>query len=255
MNKYLKILLISSFSFFLIIFISGFIYINEERSFVYVEDLNLNSENYSENLSTNNSKKIGLIGDSWVAYQKLDKYISTSFSKRGIDVEVESIGFPGSKSKEILEQFQSKEVMSLLKDKSIEYIVIIAGVNDSSGHIGRDYYAHHMNEMVKLINNHGKTPYILELPEYGIEEPEPILPSLKHGFYRYLFDSGEKDVINAYRSELKQVLNDDDYKLISFNNITNDYHQNSQLYKDFAHLNEKGNKVLSEEIVKVIYNP
>lgn len=190
------------------------------------------------------SEKVGLIGDSWVDNQKLDKYI-----KESSGFEVVSYGFSGAKSRSIYRQLISGSANNLLTDESIGQIIIIAGVNDSSGHIGSDFYVHHIINIVSVINQYSKTPIILELPEYGIESPFKSLTSrAKATLFRFLFDKGEIDVIPQYRSALKSALDESGmhYRLIPF--PIDDYSQNVDLYKNPWHLSDEGNKILGEYI-------
>lgn len=233
------------------------VYIVQDRKMISVNDNKAVAGPFTAITNDNSSKiNIGLIGDSWVADQKLDKYIEAELESKAIHVKVISYGHPGAKSNQIYTNLMNKDSAfysgSLLTYKHMKYIIVIAGVNDTSGHIGSDYYTHHMKEIVKAMNAYGKTPIILEVPEYGIEEPRPFKSTLKHNLYKLLFDNNKTDVINDYRDALKSSLNDSqfDYEIIPFDPVVDNYYKSIHLYKDPLHLNDKGNEVLGTYIGK-----
>lgn len=146
----------------------------------------------------------------------------------------------------------------MLADADVDFIVVIAGVNDTAGHIGKDFYVHHMLNIITAINASNKYPIVVEVPEFGIEEKEAFLSTLKHGLYRYLFDGGKIDVISDYRNALKGVLSNTQlkYSLIPFDGVSSDYSSNTDIYSNAFHLNTKGNElfgaVIGESIVRLI---
>lgn len=204
--------------------------------------------------------KIGLIGDSWVSGKKLDQAIIDELKSSGINAQIVSIGHPGAKSKEIFRDLFSDNSSpyssnSLLLDDDISFLVIVAGVNDAAGHIGKDFYAHHMKNIVLATNSRSKLPIIVELPEFGIETQTGNYPSIaKHYLYQLLFDDGKTDIISEYRSTLKTDLETSglEYKLISFDPIARNYSDEINLYANPWHLNEEGCKRLGAYIGKCI---
>lgn len=93
--------------------------------------------------------KIGVIGDSWVAGQKLDSAIEQTVTDSGFETVVLSSGHPGAKSRQIyrnlfLESGDINSSNALFMDDDLDYLVVVAGVNDSAGHIGKKFYSHHM---------------------------------------------------------------------------------------------------------------
>ena len=72
-------------------------YIRKGRSFDDAADIAAHAlpDDWAENI------KIGVIGDSWVAGQKLDQPIKQALLASGVEVEVVSSGQPGSKSRQI----------------------------------------------------------------------------------------------------------------------------------------------------------
>lgn len=206
------------------------------------------------------SIKIGIIGDSWVSGKKLDQAIIDELKSSGIKADVVSIGQPGAKSKQIFRNLLSDSSNpyssnSLLIDDSISFIVVCAGVNDAAGHIGKDFYAQHMQNIVLETNSCSKFPIIVELPEFGIEKPADSYTSeLKHDLYRALFDGGKTDIISDYRNALKAKLDTTklNYKLVPFDPIVKDYSNSLNQYENPWHLTEKGYNRLGTYIGKSI---
>lgn len=251
MNKKVKI-----FSLFSIVTLATGIvvvsnYIYKDRAFI---SSNINSVKAATVERNPQYDKIGVIGDSWVAGNNLDDFIQESFKDKNI--EIISSGHSGAKSKQILQNLLSTDTSdvnsahSILVDKNIKYIVVIAGVNDSIGHIGSDFYTHHMSEIIKTINSHNKIPLIVEVPEFGIEEPEPFKSHLKHYLYKMMFDRNKTDVIKPYRESLIKKLATTDliYKIIPFDPVVSNFAKQRMLFSNPSHLNEEGNKMLGNHI-------
>lgn len=199
-------------------------------------------------LNQSSNIKIGIIGDSWVSGKKLDQSISDELKSSGINAEIISFGHPGAKSKQIYEDLISDSTApyssnSLLLDNDIQYIVVIAGVNDSACHIGKDFYTCYMTNIVSEINSHAKFPVIVELPEFGIkDQKEGFLSASKHFIFKELFDNGKTDVIADYRNALKAELNKCqlNYTIIPFEPVISDYSSNIDLYANPSHLSKEG---------------
>src|SRR5699024_3242107 len=99
--------------------------------------------------------------------------------------------------------FNSKNIV---EDEEVDAILVVSGVNDTAGHIGSEYYTQSLKNIISHINSKGKHVYILEVPEYGIKEKEPILSTIKHNVYKIINDSGKADVIEDYRFRLRTTL-------------------------------------------------
>ena len=146
--------------------------------------------------------KIGIVGDSWVADNKLDQAVLDAMSASGVQAEVVSSGEPGAVSRQIYRNLISESTNPyyagyILMDKDIDYLVVVAGINDTVEHMGSKFYAHHMRNIIKTIQMRGIHPVILEIPEYGIEitPSKSFLNYAKRLVYRYLHDKGDHDVI------------------------------------------------------------
>jgi hypothetical protein len=129
-------------------------------------------------------------------------------------------------------------------DPDVDYLVLIAGVNDTAGHIGKDVYAHHVFCIVRAAQQRGIYPLILEVPEYGIRDvSEGFVSSVKHLLYKTLFDGMKDDVIGDYRKALRSKLSDEaneSVTTISFDPVAKSYSDKKELYANPSHLNAEG---------------
>lgn len=202
--------------------------------------------------------KIGIIGDSWVAGQKIDQAVQDALAASGISATVISSGHPGAKSRQIYQDMIAKEVTPfssnhILMDEDLDYLVVVAGVNDTAGHIGSDFYAHHMLCIIKAIQARGIYPIIVEVPEYGIEDTTEIgiLSYMKRSVYQIFFDGMQQDVIDRYRQSLRQRLASEKIEnvfIISFSSVVDDYSKHIGLYANPSHLNDEGYQKLGHAI-------
>jgi len=207
--------------------------------------------------------KIGVIGDSWVAGQKLDRAIEQTVANSGFETVVLSSGHPGAKSRQIyrslfLERGDINSSNALFMDDDLDYLVVVAGVNDSAGHIGKTFYAHHISLIVQAALAREIKPVIVEVPEYGIEDTPSVglLSWGKRSIYLWLFDSGNVDVIREYRKALREELQAsgiaDKVLLVEFSSIANDYNAGKDLYANPSHLNHDGYSKLGKLIAHSI---
>jgi lysophospholipase L1-like esterase len=196
-----------------------------------------------------------MIGDSWISLGKMTDPVRDALARRGVvDVPVRSFGQGGAVSRQILRNLASTgpadpahSSRAVLEAGDVRYCVVIAGVNDSAQHLGPDFYAHHTTEIARALLAHGITPLIVELPEYGIE----TLYAQRTGVYRAkdlvlsrLFDDGEIDVIEKYRSALRRGLIEaglaTHVTLVDFEEVATDFDASRELYTDPSHLNAHG---------------
>lgn len=248
MNLSNKNLIISFLALFFVGIIAITLYVYNDRQFIDYDPDNVVPS------ATADISAIGLIGDSWVAGQKLDSTLENSLASRGLLLDVISHGYPNYRSSQILQELNHGNALELLENPNISNIIVIAGVNDSAGHMGANYYAHHMAEIVNLISSHNKTPIIIELPEFGIEEPEPFKSSVKHNLYKLLFDANKTNILGEYRLALDKKLTSSSasYEIIETNKLLFDYHKQISIYNDPRHLNESGRELLSKHIANQI---
>jgi lysophospholipase L1-like esterase len=208
--------------------------------------------------------KIGLIGDSWLRGHILEQSVLNSLTTLGMPVEVISSGHPGAKSRQIyrnllLDESEKYSSRKLIMDESLDYLVVIAGVNDTTVHMGKNFYSHHILSIIKTAHLRGIHPIIVEIPEYGIEDLPyfGVLRWIKHLIYRTIFDGGRYDVISDYRDALRTQIPTslkDNVTLISFDPFIQDYSEQQHLYADPMHLNKDGlqqfGNYLAGEILK-----
>jgi lysophospholipase L1-like esterase len=202
---------------------------------------------------------IGIIGDSWAFGGELDSILSKSLETRGLNVQVISSGHPGSKSKAIYKNMfaDSGELNSsrFVLEANPEYCIVLAGVNDATGQLGPDFYAHHMTLIIKALKHYNIKPVILELPEFGIVEyinQEGFIGNRYKAFAKFT-NAGEIDNIKTYRAALNSRLKSEnlrnDILFIDFDPICEDFNNCRTLFADFAHLSTEGKKLLSQRII------
>ena len=200
--------------------------------------------------------KIGVIGDSWVYGKKLDHAIEESMMTSGIPAEVVSSGHPGAKSRQIyrnlLNDKQSDAYSSnkILMDEDVDFLVVVAGVNDTSGHIGKEFYAQHLVLIIQAALDRGMSPIVVEVPECGIEEAPAVslLSWAKREIYLRLFDNGKVDIISDYRKALHDSLSAtilEKVTFVEFAEIAQDYESKTALYANPSHLNKDGYEKLT----------
>ncbi len=235
------------------------VYIQRDVSFdkAYHVETRTRPYNWAEHI------KIGVIGDSWVASQKLDHSIAESMMVSGIPAEVVSSGHPGAKSRQIyrnlLNNNQSSPYSSnhLLTDEDMDFLVIVAGVNDNAGHIGKEFYAHHMLLIIQAALDRGMTPVVVEVPEYGIDETPAVglLSWGKRAIYLRLFDNGKVDVISDYRRSLRDRIPSaikEKAIFVEFTSIAYNYDSSKSLYANPSHLNKDGYEMLGRLITDTL---
>lgn len=211
--------------------------------------------------------KIGIIGDSWVARNKIDSILKIRLLEDSIKCKIISSGHPGARSKLIYQNlfkdqyldYSSKYVITSKPD----YCIVIAGVNDAASQIGAKNYSHHMILIIKTLLHNNIKPIIISLPEFGIKKATDnlnILSKIRNLTSAYFNNDGEIDNINTYRkvfdSELKRKGLIDDIIIIDFDNVCTDYNNCLALYANYSHMSIKGNEklcsIISDELVKVI---
>lgn len=221
---------------------------------------------YNSGLIGANKIKVALIGDSWVAGKKLDSFLASYLRKGGWEPEIISFGQRGARSKIIYENLfkpnsEANSSQEVLFGEPFDICVVIAGVNDTSSYIGADFYAHHVSLIVDSLTKRGIFPFILEVPEFGIEKAESKNPVgfLRRHLMRIAYHAGKVDVINDYRETLNKTLGEkfqsDQYTIINFDTVSTDYTANKNLYaQDSIHLSEEGRNLLALTIAHAINN-
>ena len=207
--------------------------------------------------------KIGIIGDSWAIDQHIGETITAVLAQAGFQSEILSIAHPGVNSRQVyrnifLDDDQPYSSRIIFRSDDIDYLIVLLGVNDTGGHIGKDFYAHHMLGIIKAAQERSMTPVILESPEFGIEDSpgRGLASRAKRWLFRWLFDYGKIDVIEDYRDALRQSIQQlpqaQQPILLDFQSVIGDYHRDRNYYSDPSHLNVVGNQKLGQAIAEKI---
>lgn len=211
---------------------------------------------------TSDSLKIGIIGDSWVGRYHFDELIEQKLAERGIKAEILASSHPGATSKMIYENMfkEKSEAFSsrFIIEQQPKYCIVIAGVNDSSRHIGKEYYAEHLILITKALLHYQITPIIMEIPNFGIEDNQRQKKTLSRygNAISESLSGGQINNISEYRNELIKKLKENHLydKVILFNPDKAEigYNENINLYWDSLHLNEQGYEKLSNSLAEKI---
>jgi len=224
--------------------------------FSYAKEMQL----YPIGIDNDTILRVGIIGDSWVAGKKLDAFLLDEFKVKGVNSMITSSGHVGAKSKLIYQNifkdstdsYSSKFVITSHPD----YCIVIAGVNDALVQVGAKFYSHHLSLIINILLRNNIIPVIVELPKFGIIKATNDMNWINKTRFK-IFSSfnnkGEIDNIETYRSNLNNLLIgqglNDKIIFIDFDKVCSSYEECKEIYKnDGIHLNERGNKLLSQAI-------
>ena len=117
---------------------------------------------------------IGIIGDSWVAGNKLDTVNKNAMMSKGIVCRIFSSGEIGAKTKTIYENLLTDKSTDIFSSENIlamhpSYVIVISGVNDAAAQIGKNFYATHLLLIIRTLLLNKIKPVIVTLPEFGID--------------------------------------------------------------------------------------
>jgi len=137
------------------------------------------------------------VGDSWVAGRKLDQLLIQAAAPRVL--ELHSQGFPGATSRELSRQLQANPAILSCADA----VVVVVGVNDTAGHRGADFYAHHVTLIAQLALAVHVSPFVVAVPQYDLANLPMGSPQgfVKRHLFALLFDG--PDPISEYRAALR----------------------------------------------------
>ncbi|HRD58777.1 MAG TPA: SGNH/GDSL hydrolase family protein [Ferruginibacter sp.] len=205
---------------------------------------------------------IGIIGDSWVSYQKLDSLLSASLLKKSIHSNIISAGKDGARTKQIYQSIFNDDTASFscktIIEKQPRFCIVIAGVNDAQSFTGAGNYAHHIILIVQTLLHYNIKPVLVELPVFDVEKAQQHI-----GWYRQLrnkvcsiLNNEQLNNIAVYRQKLQNELEEKNLlnKIIKveFDTLCKDFEQCHYLYRDALHLNKEGNQKLVELLSKTI---
>ncbi|WP_298494888.1 SGNH/GDSL hydrolase family protein [uncultured Algibacter sp.] len=202
---------------------------------------------------------VGIIGDSWVAGNKLDSMLHEKLLKKGQSNRIISSGKSSARSKLIYQNlFKNNDIEHSSKfiiESQPEYCIVIAGVNDKASRAGKNYYSFHVIQIIKTLLHYKIKPVVVSLPEFDVVktiDDMNFLFKTRTYISAKINNDAETDNIKTYRaflnSELQRTNLSDSVILIDFNKVCPDYLKCKGLYKDSAHLSKLGNEKLTEVI-------
>lgn len=215
---------------------------------------------YSVNIEKDTLLTIGIIGDSWVSGGRFDLILHKGLLDKGFRNKIVSSGDIGAKSKLIYQNLfkENSEPGSskFVIENKPDYCIVIAGVNDAAGQVGKSFYSTHMCMIINALLHYKIKPIVIELPEFGILETinqMGLMKKERNKLYARFTNSGELDNILTYRKDFVQELESrnlrDSVILIDFDNVCSDYSKCPELYANSLHLSSKGNEIFCQLII------
>jgi lysophospholipase L1-like esterase len=212
----------------------------------------------SKRLETDTVLNIALIGDSWIHNGEVGEFLQSSLSDLGRTAKLQSFGYCGATSRDLYQMITQPSPLSHFAKQNWEYVVVVIGVNDASGQYGPDFYAQHTLWIAERIISMGAFPIIVELPTFAIEESTALFPWIKrvrNQFFAW-WQGCDVNNISCYRDALEQKINEsvlkDNIRIVDFDSVCSQYDSDQDLYRDFFHLNRRGNQKLATAIVASI---
>jgi lysophospholipase L1-like esterase len=251
----LSVLFIVSGSFLLLIILILAIY--AYKRFTLIDDLPF----YPSSQLKNPVLTIGIIGDSWATYNKLDNLLHQELLNNGFENKIISSGQSGAKTRLIYQNLfkdnTSKNSCKFIIESNPDYCILLGGTNDAIGQMGSRYYSFHISKIIKFLLHYNIKPIVLTLPKIGVQE----MNNNMNIFQRYrnrlsaFFNNGNQiENVESYRKKLLEILKNeqliDKILLIDFDKACEKYEKDSDLYKNPIHLSNTGNKKLAGFIAK-----
>jgi lysophospholipase L1-like esterase len=212
----------------------------------------------SQRLSFDTTLNIAFIGDSWIHNGEVADFVQDDLSRAGKHVQTKSFGYCGATSRDLYQMITQPSPLSHFAEQNWEYVVVVIGVNDASGQYGPDFYAQHALWIAERIISMGAFPIIVELPTFAIEESTALFPwvkRLRNQFFAW-WQGCSINNISCYRDALREKINEsvlkDNIRIVDFDSVCSQYARNQDLYRDFFHLNSRGNQKLATAIVASI---
>lgn len=212
---------------------------------------------------------VGIIGDSWATFKKLDDILHSVLLENGYENQVLSSGQSGAKTKLIYQnlfkethiKYSSKFIIENVPD----YCILLGGTNDAIGQMGPNYYSHHMIKIIRLLLFYKIKPVVLTLPRVGIKASQGtlnIFQKWRNAISAYFNNGSKLENIDSYRNRLECLLMTEKLKdkiiMIDFDLACDGFKNGSELYKNPIHLSKKGNKKLgyfiAQELIKELKN-
>lgn len=201
---------------------------------------------------------IAFLGDSWIHNGEVGRFVQESLASNNHYSVTKSFGFCGATSKDLYQMISNPSPLYHFADHSWDYVVVIIGVNDASGQYGPDFYSQHTFWMAERILQLGAIPIIVELPTFAIEESTRLFRWIKQARNHVFawWQGCPLNNIDCYRNALSQRMNGsvlkDKMRIVDFDQVCSQYSENNDLYRDFFHLNRRGNQKLATAIAAEI---
>lgn len=215
------------------------------------------------NNNNDDTLRIAFIGDSWAYMHKSHNCKIAQIIEDSIQypVSVNSFGICGLTSKEIYESlFENPKFKYFLQERSYNYCIISAGINDTYKKMNSSYYKKSMKDIIDFLLANHIHPIILEIPDYNINQAYNRQKIDKKLLRRLsmLVNNTSLDCKQEFRDALDELINAKGYKdkvsIIRYKSWNIDYKNDlKRLYlKDGMHLNEDGYQTLDSKIVDTI---
>lgn len=203
---------------------------------------------------------IGIIGDSWVSYGKLDSLLATALQSTGIKAKIISAGRDGARSKQILEWLMADDgnAFNYLLQQQPQYCIVVAGINDAQSYVGANNYAHHMGLIVELLHRYHIQPVVVALPWFDTEAAQKNIgqPRKWRNKLSRVINNEPYDNIALYRLALQKHLQNakgmEPIPMISFDSLCNNAIACLSLYIDALHLNTKGGEKFVNQLANAL---
>ena len=245
------IIIIGIFSFLLVIIIAIYIY----KRFDLVSDIPF----YSPSKLKNPILTIGIIGDSWATFKKLDHLLHQELLNNGFQNTIVSSGQSGAKTrliyKNLFKDSHLKNSGKFVIENNPDYCIVLAGTNDAIGQMGPHYYSFHMIKIIKFLLHYQINPIVVNLPKIGVREMHDtmnIFQRYRNRLSAFFNNKNKIENIESYRIRLIERLKieklEDKILLIDFDEACEEYKTGSSLYRNPVHLSNEGNEKLASFI-------
>jgi len=225
--------------------------------FTFIVDISF----YPSSQIKNSVLTIGIIGDSWATFNKLDNLLHQELLNDGFENKIISSGQSGAKTRLIYQNLfkdnTSKNSCKFIIENNPDYCILLGGTNDAIGQMGPKYYSFHLIKIIKFLLHYNIKPIVLTLPRIGVREINNTMNVFQRCRNRLsvFFNNGNQiENVDSYRKELVKELKieqlEDKVLLIDFDQACAKYQKDSDLYKNPIHLSKKGNEKLAKFIAK-----
>ena len=230
-----KLLVFSSLILFLIIIFFLYKYSNNRMS---------PPDQYCHSIPSKSKVNLNIliIGESWAAKGRLLPHASqTIYSKMNIPITVCTVGFSGRNTKKLFNEIEytyNNDYFNKLFEGNIDKVVLLTGVNDVVGHVGKINYTSNLQKVINKLPE--SKVYVMEVPYVDVFTNKNVsLPSLiKRRVQWSLNDKFDNNPIQSYRDHVKNNIKN--INIIPFDPFLNNLKLNKDSYEpDGIHLTTK----------------